>query len=175
MPNPWLILLMYDSDEMIPKYGIEVQVELDNGTRLLGSLFVKQMLRISDLLNDPREFLPFRNSDGTIVHLRKSTIVKLVQLKQETEHNGATDPHEILGVSSSISDEGLKHAFHNLCTHYHPDTLQSFDLPSDLSDFANSRLIRIIDAYRRIKTLRHRSAGNGQDKNSSADPVFTRV
>ncbi len=166
---------MYDSDEMIPKYGIEVQVQLDDGTRLLGSLFVKQMQRISDLLNDPRQFLPFRNSDGTIVHLRKATIVKLVQLKQQTEHNGATDPHEILGVSPSISNEGLKHTFHDLCTHYHPDTLQSFDLPSDLSVFANSHLIRIIDAYRRIKTLRHRSAGNGQDKNSSADPVFTRV
>ena len=33
---------MYDTDEKIPKYGIEVQLELDNGTRLLGSLLVKQ-------------------------------------------------------------------------------------------------------------------------------------
>ena len=134
------------------------------------------MQRISDLLNDPRQFLPFRNSDGTIVHLRKATILKLLQLKQQTEHNGATDPYEILGVSPDISDEDLKHTFHDLCTHYHPDTLQSLDLPTDLSDFASSRLIRIIDAYRRITSKRHGAVGNGHDKNSSVDdPVFTRV
>ena len=166
---------MYDSAEKIPKYEIEIEVELDNGTRLLGFLFLKQLQRISDLLNDPRQFIPFQNSDGTIVHLRKATIVKLVQLKQKIEHNGAANPYEILGVSPNIGDEDLKHTFHDLCTQYHPDTLQSLDLPSDLSDFANSRLIRIVDAYRRMTTTRHRAAGNGQDKNSSADPVFTRV
>ena len=83
--------------------------------------------------------------------------------------------YEILGVPPSISDEDLKHAFHDLCTHYHPDTLQSLDLPTDLSNFANSRLIRIIDSYRRIKTMRHKALGNGHDKNSSAEPLFTRV
>lgn len=171
----WLILPMYESEDKIQKYEIEVQVELDNGTQLLGSLFIKQMQRISDLLNDQRQFLPFQNSDGTIAYLRKATIVKLVQLKQQIEHNGVTDPHETLGVPPTITDKDLKHAFHNLCTHYHPDTLQSLDLPSDLSDYANSRLIRIIDAYRRIKTMRHALAGNGHDKNSSADPAYTRA
>ncbi len=163
---------MYESDEKIPKYEIEVQVELDNGTQLLGSLFVKQLQRISDLLNDPRQFLPFQNSDGTIVYLRKATIVKLVHLKQQVEPNGAADPYDILGVSPSIGDANLKHAFHDLCTHYHPDALQSLNLPTDISDFANSRLIRIIDAYRRITTMRDRALGNGQDKNSSVGPVF---
>ena len=79
------------------------------------------------------------------------------------------------GVSPSISNEGLKHTFHDLCTHYHPDTLQSLDLPTDLSDFANSRLIRIIDAYRRIKAMRQKMASNGRDKKPSSEPVFTRV
>jgi hypothetical protein len=175
MRKPWFILPMYDSDEKIPKYETEVQIELDNGTQLLGFLFVKQMQRISDLLNDPRQFLPFQNSDGTIVYLRKATIVKLVHLKQQIGHNGAADPYEILGVSPVIGDKDLRHAFHNLCTHYHPDTLQSLGLPTDLSDFANSRLIRIIDAYRRITSKRHGAVGNGQDKNPSADPIFTPV
>ena len=49
------------------------------------------------------------------------------------------------------------------------------DLPTDLSDFANSRLIRIIDAYRRITSKRHGAVGNGQDKTASADPIFTPV
>ena len=133
------------------------------------------MQRISDLLNDPRQFLPFQNSDGTIVYMRKATIVKLVELKQQIEHNGTADPYEILGVSANIGDEDLKHTFHDLCTHYHPDALQSLNLPTDISDFANSRLIRIIDAYRRIATMRDRAVGNGQDKNSSVGPIFARV
>ncbi len=166
---------MYDSSEKIQKYGIEVQVELDNGTRLLGCLFVTQMQRISDLLNDPRQFIPFQNSDGNIVYLRKATIVKVVQLMPQIDHNGAADPYEILGVSLNISDKDLKRTFHSLCTHYHPDTLQSLGLPADLSDFANARLIRIIDAYRRIKTMRLRVVGNGHEENSPPESVFTRV
>jgi hypothetical protein len=163
---------MYESDEKIPKYETEVQIELANGTQLLGYLFVKQTQRISDLLNDPRQFIPFKNSDGVVAHLRKETIVKVAQLKQQTEQNGVTDPFEILGVTPSVSDEDLKNAFHTLCTHYHPDTLQSLDLPSDLSDFASSRLIRIIDAYRRIKALRHRMAGTGRNESASTGRVY---
>jgi DnaJ like chaperone protein len=163
---------MYESDQKIPKYEIEVQIDLDNGTQLLGYLFVKQMQRLSDLLNDQRLYLPFRTSDGTIAHLRKESIAKVAQLKQQNEHNVATDPFEILGVEPNISDEELKHTFHDLCTNYHPDTLHCLDLPSDLFDFANSRLIRIIDAYRRIKTIRHRANGNGRSNPCSAGPVF---
>ncbi len=88
---------MYGPEEKIPKYKTEIQVQFDGGDSLLGFIFVKQMQRVSDLLNDPRQFLPFQKSDGAI------------------------------------------------------------------------------DAYRRITSKRRGAAGNGQDKNSSADPVFTRV
>ena len=91
---------MLKSDEKIPKYKIEVQVELDNGTQLLGSMFVNQMQRTSDLLNDAREFLPFQTSDGTIVYLRKATIAKVVELKRDIELDATTDPYEVSGAVS---------------------------------------------------------------------------
>ncbi len=166
---------MYNSGEKTPKYKTEVQVQFDDGTSLLGYIFLKQMQRISDFLNDPRQFLPFQKSDGPIVYIRKATIAKVIELKQQDEHNAPSDPYDILGVSPGASDEDLKRVFHDLCGHYHPDRVQLLDLPTDLSDFANSRLIRIIDAYRRITSKRRGAAGNGQDKNSSGDPVFTRV
>ncbi len=162
---------MYEPEEKIPKYKTEVQVQFDDGASLLGFVFLKQMQRVSDLLNDPRQFLPFQKSDGPIVYIRKATIAKVVELKQQDEHNAPSDPYETLGVSRSISDEDLKHTFHDLCNHYHPDRVQPLDLPADLSDLASSRLIRIIDSYRRITTMRHGAASNGQD----GDSPFTRV
>ncbi len=185
---------MYEPEEKIPKYKTEVQIQFDDGASLLGFVFLKQMQRVSDdgasllgfvflkqmqrvsdLLNDPRQFLPFQKSDGPIVYIRKATIANVIELKEQDEYDAPSDPYEILGVSPGVSDADLKHAFHDLCNHYHPDRVQPLDLPTDLSDFANSRLIRIIDAYRRVTSKRHCEVGNGQDKSSSADPVFTRV
>ena len=80
---------MFDSDEIIPKYRTEVQVELDDGTPLLGSLFVKQMQRVSDLLNDPREFLPFLKSDGLMIYLRKAIITSVVEVRLSTWSSSA--------------------------------------------------------------------------------------
>ncbi|MFQ6018677.1 MAG: DnaJ family molecular chaperone [Kiloniellaceae bacterium] len=163
---------MYEPDEKIEKWQTEVQVELDDGTRLLGSLFVKPMQRISDLLNDARQFLPFQTSGGLIVHLRKATIARVVQLEQEVEQDAITDPYEILGVSRYVSDEELKETYHCLCGETHPDKLIPLGLSPEFIKLANSRMIRIIDAYHRILTLRHGASGNGQDGNSKADPAL---
>ncbi len=114
---------MYESDEKISKLKIEVQVELVDGTRLLGFLFVKPMQRLSELLNDPRSFLPMQTMDGLIVQLAKSTIAKVVQLDQKAEVAAITDPYDILGVSPRVSDEKLKETYHALCNEYHPDKL----------------------------------------------------
>lgn len=151
---------MFDSDEKIPKYKVEVQIELDDGTPLLGFLFVKQMQRISDLLNDPREFMPFLRSDGLTIYLRKATVTSVSEVKQEPAEEDVIDPYQVLGVSSFVNTEDLKQAFHNLCGHYHPDRLQSFNLPADFTEFANARLIRIIDAYRRAMAQRQTAASN---------------
>ena len=163
---------MYESDEKISKWKIEVQVELDNGTRHLGFLFVKPMQRLSDLLNDPRSFLPMQNADGLIVQLAKSTIVKVVQLDQKAEAEAITDPYDILGVSPRVSDERLKESYHTLCTEYHPDKLLSISVAPEFIDLANSRITRIIDAYHRVRILRRGTAGNGQSGKSTADPGF---
>ena len=153
---------MYESDEKISKWKIEVRVELDNGTRLLGFLFVKPMQRLSDLLNDTRSFLPMQTADGLIVQLAKSTIAKVVQLDQKAEAAAITDPYDILGVSPRVSDEKLKERYHALCIEYHPDKLLSVGVAPEFIDLANSRITRIIDAYRRVQIMRRAAAGNGQ-------------
>lgn len=161
---------MFDSDEKITKFKIEAAVELEDGRRLLGFLFVKHMQRVSDLLNDHRQFLPLQLTDGPVVHLHKSKIAQVSQLAQEPGREGDyADPYEVLGVSPSASDEELKAAYHGLCSHYHPDKLQGLGLPSEFGEIANARIIRIIDAYRRITAARE--GANGTDDASPFRPV----
>ena len=160
---------MFESDEKITKYKVEVALELEDTTRLLGFLFVKQMQRVSDLLNDHRQFLPLQVSDGRIVYLHKSRISMVSQLAQEYELGQSADPYEILDVRPSASDEELKEAYHRKCSDFHPDKLHGLGLPSEFSEIANARIIRIIDAYRRIMAAREPS--NGEDRGSPFSPV----
>jgi hypothetical protein len=160
---------MYDSDDKIDKIKIEAAVQLEDGTDLLGFLFVQPLQRVSDMLNDSRQFLPLQLSDGPIVHLHKSKIAKVSQLAHEPDQEDTFDPYEILGVSPAASDQKLKETYHSLCSAYHPDKLQGLGLPSDFNEIANSRIVRIIDAYRRITTARE--GANGKDKASPFSPV----
>jgi len=146
---------MYESEHKVLKTRLEVEVELNHGARLLGSLFIKQMQRLSDLLNDPREFLPLQTPEGLITHLRKTTIARVTQLDQTIEAAAVTDPYAILGVSPRVGDENLRRAYHELCAQHHPDKLVSLDLAVEYIDLANSRIVRVIEAYGRIQKERH--------------------
>ena len=153
---------MYESEHKILKTRLEVEVELNHGARLLGSLFIKQMQRLSDLLNDSREFLPLQTPEGLITHLRKTTIARVTQLDQTIEAAAVTDPYAILGVSPRVGDENLRRAYHELCAQHHPDKLVSLDLAADYIDLANSRMVRVIEAYARIKKERNGEAETEQ-------------
>ncbi|MHA1154002.1 MAG: J domain-containing protein [Alphaproteobacteria bacterium] len=160
---------MYESEHKIGKVRLEVEVELDDGARLLGFLFIKQMQRLSDLLNDTREFLPFQSSDGLIVHLRKAAIARITQLDQAIETGAAIDPYEILGVSPRVSNDDLRKAYHEICARHHPDKLVSLGLAAEYIDLANSRIIRVIDAYGRIqKQRKNEAAGTKRRHQASA-------
>ncbi len=154
------------SDKKIDKWAVEVQLELDDGTRMLGSLFIMpQQQRVSDLLSDERQFLPFRGSDGLTYMLRKSRIASVVEVEQDkTDAEATADPYDILGVSRGISDDDLKRTYYTMCGEGHPDRVSSMDLPRDMIAMAHARTVRIIDAYNRIVKQRQEAAGaNGRN------------
>ena len=153
---------MYESEHKVTKVKLEVQVELDDGARLLGFLFVKQAQRISDLLNDERRFLPLLTTDGLLVQLKKTAIARVTQLDQVAECDALTDPYEILGVSPRIDDAALRKAYHALCVRHHPDKLISLGLASEYIDMANWRLAQVIDAYHRVQKLRQAAAAEAE-------------
>ncbi|MDX1575587.1 MAG: J domain-containing protein [Kiloniellales bacterium] len=161
---------MYESGQKLSKIDIEVEVHLDDGSRFLGILALSQGQRVSDLMNDERNFIPVQLPGGSVVIQRKSAIAKVAPLDQQVDQTEARDPYDVLGVPRSVSDEELKKFYHNLCAENHPDRVQSSGLSPHFVEMANSRMIRINDAYQRILEMRQGKAGaNGSAKASGSE------
>ncbi len=67
------------------------------------------------------------------------------------------DPYQILGISSSASDEEVKNAYRNLARKYHPD---NFDDDNPLKELANEKMQEINAAYDEILSSRQRGGGS---------------
>lgn len=145
---------MYQSDARTEKWTVEVEVMLDDGTKMLGFLFVAPLHRISELLNDDRQFLPFRHPNGRIELLRKISINKVSELNQNVDLDAVIDPYEILGVSRDINDTDLRSTYRQRCLQNHPDRLASLNLAPEIVSFAGARLARIINAHRQVQEKR---------------------
>lgn len=144
------------SGQYKPKVKAAVEIELNDGTLMMGSLFVAGTQRLSDLLNDERRFLPFESSEGTVVSLRKSVIARVTELSQRVPIRPDNSPYAILGVSESAADDEVKRAYRDRVREVHPDKWAGTGLPEEAVAAVNSKMARINDAYHRI--LRARGA-----------------
>ena len=155
--------MMFESEKRVSKINVEIEVHLDDGSTFLGMVSVRQDQRVSELMNDERQFLPIQMPKGNVDILRKSLIFKVVPLDQHIAYDKIKDPHDILGVPRGISDQELKQFYHKAVKENHPDKVQSAGLSPQYLDMATSRMVRINDAYERIVSMRQAAAGNGQE------------
>ena len=159
---------MFESEKILSKINVEIEVHLDDGSQFLGMVSVRQGQRVSELMNDERQFLPIQMPKGNVVILRKTVILKVVPLDQHIEHNKILDPYDILGVPRGASDEELTKFYHKVVKENHPDKVQAAGLSPQYLDMATSRMIRINEAYERIVSMRQAAAADGQE--SDAEP-----
>lgn len=145
---------MFDNNMHRSKSRIEVEIYLNDGTYILGKMSVLKGERLSDLLNDDRDFLPIEMSNGTVVIVRKGHICKVAQLDQHVDTNKLTDPYEILDVPRTINDNDLQKRYRQIIAENHPDKLTAAGMSVEFVQMANARLARINDAYQRIVAIR---------------------
>lgn len=144
---------MFDSSQTKKqRIKIMMQVELDDGSDRLMFMFVAPNTRVSDTINDTREFLPFENAEGETEIINKHHIRRIVPMESQAKQ--ARGPYEVLGIDESASDEEVKAAYRKAIAATHPDSIQSLNLPPDFVELATRKAAQANEAYARIKKLR---------------------
>jgi DnaJ-domain-containing protein 1 len=149
---------MFDTSEKRPMVKVAVEIELDGGRRLTGSLYLKPQGRLSDMLNDERTFLPFEAADGQFMMLKKTAFTAVTPLSEGAATYEGNNPFQILGVREGAPLEEIKAAYHRLCAENHPDRLNGAGLGPDHVERATARMARINDAWTRVQK-QYESAG----------------
>lgn len=146
-----------------------VQLQLAGADPVEAFIFHVNGERLTDLLNDPRAFIPIRMTNGEVMIVAKSQIASII----ETEHRDhddvkpaprSFDPYETLRISPSASTDELRAAFKARIKAVHPDTVASLGLDEDLAKAASQATQKIIYAYRKIM----RERGEGQEAATAA-------
>ncbi len=71
------------TDQIQKTNKIEVELLLTGGTTFRVNLFVRDLERVNDLLNDPRSFLPFEDVTGQIRLVNKAMILTVIPTDSE--------------------------------------------------------------------------------------------
>lgn len=133
---------------------VEVSITLANGDQVDGIMFLLVGERLSDLLNDARQFLPVETPAGA--RIISKTQIADVRSFEPIEEETTTDPYEILRVQKDTSGQELRAAWMKRVKACHPDRLAALNLDPEIIQAARRVSQRINAAYDTI--LRHRKA-----------------
>lgn len=147
---------MFDnSQNKKTRVKILMRVELDDGSERLLALFVAPGTRVSDALNDNRQFLPFETADGATELIRKEAIRRIVPMESTTRPGRG--PYDILGIPENATDAEVRAAYHKAIAPVHPDNIGAMNLPPDFVALANRMAAQVNEAYAKIKRARGKS------------------
>jgi hypothetical protein len=68
---------MAQSFPKIPKVREHAEIELADGTKMTGYMFVEATSRIQDVLNDEKAFFAFAGEDDRVILINKAAIVRV--------------------------------------------------------------------------------------------------
>lgn len=138
----------HGSARTVQRNAVPVQITLDDGASFGANVFLPVQGRMTDLLNDDRNFLPVER-DGEFLVLAKAAIRQVRIPAAQRSHHGKS-PHDVLGVREGAPVEDIKRAYRERCSTNHPDLVRGANLSSDLVDFATQNMVRINNAYEQL-------------------------
>ncbi len=125
-------------------------IRLKDGSVLNGHVYCSQDERLSDLLNDDKQFLPFETMDGEIIFVTKDAMSQVAPKEKIGLENAYLDPHDILNLPKDAPLEKIKEAYHAKVRAFHPDRLTALELPDEIISYATDIMARVNDAYQRL-------------------------
>ena len=140
------------------RHKIAVRVDLGNDAgEQLAYLFTAPAQRVTDLLNDEREFLPFERPDGSVFVVAKRIIRSITPMEIGRQVN-EKDPYDLLGLTPAATDEEVHEAYQRAIEAVDPERMQLLGLPADFLEMAMRRAAQLNEAYRKIKAVRKAEA-----------------
>ena len=83
----------------VTRYKVAISIDRDsNEGEELAYMFIAPAQRVTDVLNDEREFLPFERPDGTVFVVAKRTIRCITPMEMGRRIN-EKDPYDLLGLT----------------------------------------------------------------------------
>ncbi len=135
----------------VEKQRILVIMQLTTGESMFGFVHAGHSERISDVLNDPRAFLPFEDVEGERMIHAKTTIMRVYEICNVSRHFTHPDPYVVLNVSRSDSWEAIQRAYRQQMMLCHPDRYAHRDPPPaalELLEQIAQRLNELLDMIR---------------------------
>ena len=140
---------------------IEVQVRLDDGTRMQGNLILTGQRSFGEFVNSGPTFFEFHKLDGTITWLALTSVAQIwehqvpdaTQLEDAIPKDRRFNPYEILGVNENADMREVHRAYVRLARLYHPDRYNAVGLPSEMQGYVQDMSKRINAAYTELENL----------------------
>lgn len=156
----------------------DVHLTLKGQTPFNAAVYITLGTRLSDLLNDTRQFIPVRLENGETMIVAKSQIISIAETEsvasatsdELAEVNAAKtraaarkgfDPYAVLRISPEADLDVVRNAYKARMKAVHPDTVASLGLDDDLARAALLAAQKVNYAYKKI--MRERAEENADD------------
>ncbi|MEM9421482.1 MAG: DnaJ domain-containing protein [Pseudomonadota bacterium] len=144
---------MFEKTEIRPlKSKLLVRFCLNTGETVEGDVFLSRGERLTDLLNDDRNFVPIDIGNDRVDMVAKAAIAAVHSLGDAQPVAG--DPYALLRVNPEASDAEVRAAWMKRLKSCHPDRLMAMDLDQEILNAARSVSQRINAAYDQVMQSR---------------------
>jgi hypothetical protein len=133
-----------------------------NDVIIEGDVFISYNQRVSDLLNDDRDFLPIMDSSGEMRVMSKRAVMEIQLIEAPAEEHShenvvglvSGNAHELLGASAGADDATIRAIYLDRIRSVDPELIQTLTENPDLIAAAAQLRSRYIAAYDAISHSR---------------------